>query len=93
MAQHTLAASTAASLMALALLTSPVLTHAAAKEKCFGISKAGQNNCANLAGTHSCAGQSKIDNDKGEWKFVPTGTCATLGGLTLDQAKTAAKTT
>jgi uncharacterized membrane protein len=32
------------------------------KEKCYGIAKAGQNDCANLSGSHSCAGQSKVDN-------------------------------
>lgn len=57
------------------------------KEKCYGIAKAGQNDCANLAGTHSCAGQSKVDNDKGEWKLVDKGTCSTLGGLSKKEAK------
>ena len=57
------------------------------KEKCYGIAKAGSNDCANLAGTHSCAGQSKVDNDKGEWKYVAAGTCKTMGGLSMDEAK------
>ena len=57
------------------------------KEKCYGIAKAGQNDCANLAGTHSCAGQSKVDNDKGEWKLVKKGTCSSLGGLSKKEAK------
>jgi len=59
---------------------------AAGKEKCYGIAAAGQNDCANLAGTHSCAGQSVVDNDKGEWKVVEKGTCSTLGGLTKSEA-------
>jgi uncharacterized membrane protein len=37
-------------------------------EKCFGVAKAGQNDCANQAGTHSCAGQSKTDLSLEEWK-------------------------
>ena len=53
---------------------------AASKEKCYGIAAAGQNDCANLAGTHSCAGQSTLENDKGEWKLVEKGTCSKLGG-------------
>ena len=57
------------------------------KEKCYGIAKAGQNDCANLAGTHSCAGQSKVDKDPGEWKLVPKGTCVNLGGLNAAEAK------
>jgi uncharacterized membrane protein len=61
----------------------------AAKEKCYGIAKAGQNDCANLAGTHSCSGQSKIDADKTEWKYVAAGTCTSMKGLTADEAKKA----
>lgn len=80
-------AAAATSLMSLALLSSPALAQSTAKEKCFGIAKAGQNDCANLAGTHSCAGKSKVDNDKGEWKYVAAGTCATLKGMTMDEAK------
>lgn len=57
------------------------------KEKCYGVSLAGQNDCGNLAGTHSCAGQSKVDNDPGEWKIVPKGTCVELGGLLKADAK------
>jgi uncharacterized membrane protein len=69
----------------------PTLAHDAAagkgKEACYGIAKAGQNDCANLAGTHSCAGQSKVDNDPGEWKYVAKGTCKNLKGMTAEEAK------
>ena len=58
-----------------------------AKEKCYGIAKAGQNDCANLAGTHSCAGQSKVDTDPGEWKYVAAGTCKNLKGMTAQEAR------
>jgi uncharacterized membrane protein len=61
------------------------------KEKCYGIAKAGQNDCANLSGSHSCAGQSKVDNDPGEWKYVGKGTCKTMKGMTADEAKKAPK--
>jgi uncharacterized membrane protein len=77
----------AASLMSLALLSGPALAQDAAKEKCFGIAKAGQNDCANLSGTHSCAGQSKVDNGKDEWKYVAAGTCKTMKGMSMDEAK------
>lgn len=60
---------------------------APAREKCYGIAKAGQNDCANLAGTHSCAGQSKVDNDPGEWKYVAAGTCKSLKGMTAQEAR------
>jgi uncharacterized membrane protein len=61
------------------------------KEKCYGIAKAGANDCANLAGTHSCAGQAKADNDPGEWKYVAKGTCKDMKGLTADEAKAKTK--
>jgi uncharacterized membrane protein len=55
---------------------------AAAKEKCYGVAKAGQNDCANASGTHSCAGQSKVDNGADEWKLVAKGSCEKMGGKT-----------
>ncbi len=77
---------TAALVVALgAIATLPA--QAAGKEKCYGISAAGQNDCGNLAGTHSCAGQSKVDNDPGEWKLVAKGTCVDIGGMLKKDAK------
>ena len=87
MNHRTMITSAAASLMSLALLSSPALAQNTAKEKCYGIAKAGQNDCGNLAGTHSCAGQSKVDNDKGEWKYVATGTCKSMNGLSAAEAR------
>jgi uncharacterized membrane protein len=87
MTQRTMITAAAASLMTLAMLSGPALAQNAGKEKCYGIAKAGQNDCANLSGSHSCAGQSKVDNDKGEWKYVAAGTCATMKGMTADEAK------
>lgn len=49
-----------------------------AQEKCYGIAKAGQNGCA--ANGHSCAGQSKVDKDPGEWKKMTQSECTVLGG-------------
>ncbi|MQA37807.1 BufA1 family periplasmic bufferin-type metallophore [Rugamonas aquatica] len=60
---------------------------AAEKEKCFGIAKAGQNDCASANGSHSCAGQSKTDNGAAEWKYVAKGTCEKAGGKTAAPAK------
>ncbi|KDB53254.1 putative signal peptide protein [Sphaerotilus natans subsp. natans DSM 6575] len=62
---------------------------AQSKEKCYGIAKAGQNDCGNLSGTHSCAGQSKMDNAPDEWKYVAKGTCKDLKGMTADEARAA----
>lgn len=78
-----------ASVLALGLAGNVAAQDKAAKdkEKCFGIAKAGQNDCANLAGTHSCAGQNKADNDAGEWKYVAKGTCKDMKGLSAEEAK------
>jgi uncharacterized membrane protein len=72
-------------LIAAALLTVATAAAAAdappsAKEKCFGIAKAGQNDCASPTGVHSCAGQSKTDLSLAEWKYVAKGTCEKVGG-------------
>ncbi len=45
-------------------------------EKCYGIAKKGQNDCA----ANACAGTSKVDNDKSAWLAVPTGTCHKIVG-------------
>jgi uncharacterized membrane protein len=88
MNQRALIAAAAASLLSTVLASAPAI--AQEKEKCYGIAKAGQNDCANLAGTHSCAGQAKLDNDKGEWKYTAKGTCESMKGMTAAQAKKAA---
>ena len=51
-----------------------------AKEKCYGIAKAGQNDCGTAK--HTCAGKSTKANAPDEWKYVAKGTCQSLGGKT-----------
>ena len=80
-----LISSALASALALGLAAGPAA--AQEKEKCYGIAKAGQNDCANLSGTHSCAGQAKTDNHPDEWKYVAKGTCKAMKGKTADEAK------
>ena len=89
MNQRALIAAAAASVLSTLLVATPAM--AQEKEKCYGIAKAGQNDCANLAGTHSCAGQSKVSDDKGEWKYVAKGTCKDMKGLSAVEAKMAVK--
>ena len=76
--------STSAALTAvlLASLAAGVTTAAHAQatkpmEKCYGVAKAGKNDCKAGAGT-TCAGTSKVDYQKDAWKLVPAGTCAKL---------------
>ena len=52
-----------------------------AMEHCYGVAKAGKNDCA--AAGHACAGQSKMDMDKASWVAVPAGVCAKLAGGSL----------
>lgn len=89
MAEKTATLSLAAALagaVALAAIAGPALDAQAqdAKVKCYGISKKGENDCANAAGTHSCAGQAKADYEGGEWKYVKGGKaeCEKAGGQT-----------
>jgi uncharacterized membrane protein len=86
MNQRLIVSSALASVLALGIV-GQVAAQDKGKEKCYGIAKAGQNDCANLAGTHTCAGQNKVDNDPGEWKYVAKGTCKSMSGLTLEEAK------
>ena len=48
------------------------------KVKCYGIAKAGKNDCGTAS--HGCAGAAKVDNDPAEWKFAPKAECEKQGG-------------
>ena len=69
----------------LAVSTGAQAADAPAKEKCYGIAKAGQNGCQ--ANGHSCQGQAKADNDPAEWKYVAKGSCESIGGKTMAPGK------
>ena len=75
-----------ASLLALGLATPAPAADPTppATDKCLGIAKAGQNDCATAK--HSCATLSKVDRDPEDWKMVAKGTCEKLGGK-LEQVK------
>lgn len=65
---------------ALGLAAAATLHTASAQEgmeKCYGISLAGQNDCAAGPGT-TCAGTSTIDYQSNAWKLVPQGTCTDI---------------
>lgn len=49
-------------------------------EKCYGIAKAGYNDCADKLGKHSCVGGATKDRDPNEWILVPSGTCNKISG-------------
>jgi uncharacterized membrane protein len=73
------------SLISLGAGSAAVAGDSPAKEKCYGIAKAGQNDCA--ANGHSCAGQSKVDNSPDDFKVVPAGQCEVMGGKTKPATK------
>jgi uncharacterized membrane protein len=74
-----------AALVAVGLSQSAHAQESKDKEKCYGIAKAGQNDCGTA--THTCAGKAKKDNAPDEWKYVAKGTCEKLGGKTQPQPK------
>jgi len=94
MSQHQIVSSALASLLALGLGSS-LSAHAAdgaGKEKCYGIVKtAGSNDCANLSGSHSCAGQATAVDSPMEWKYVAKGSCKAMNGMSAEEAKAAKK--
>jgi uncharacterized membrane protein len=69
-------ASAAAALVSTGALAGPVKPQPN-KEKCYGISLAGKNDCAAGAGT-TCAGTSKRNYQGNAWKYVAKGTCTAI---------------
>lgn len=72
-------AAIAGALTAAAALTTAVPANAAGKgmDKCYGVSLAGENDCAAGPGT-SCEGSSTVDYQGNAWTLVPAGTCASI---------------
>ncbi len=68
----------AAAVAAAAVSTAAAPAWAQAKEKCFGISLAGENDCAAGPGT-TCAGTSTVDYQGNAWTLVPAGECEKYG--------------
>lgn len=91
--QSALIRSAVAGLFAAGLIAGAATASAAepAQEKCFGVAKAGQNDCGSKYSKHSCAGQSKMDNDPNDFKLVPKGSCETMGGKLRPEGDTKAK--
>ncbi len=52
------------------------------KEKCYGVVKAGKNDCAAKDGSNSCAGQATKSGSANDWVYVPAGLCDKLVGGT-----------
>ena len=74
-----LAASAILALAAGHAVTGTAAAAEGAKEKCYGVSLKGKNDCAAGPGT-SCAGTSTADYQGNAWKHVKVGTCVKMGG-------------
>jgi uncharacterized membrane protein len=71
-----------ASALAAALSVAPVASAQAQEtEQCYGVAKAGQNDCK--AGSHDCKGQSEVDADPDSFVLLPVGTCKKIEGASL----------
>jgi uncharacterized membrane protein len=68
------AAVSAPALIASAMTSTPSQQPAFKAEKCYGIAKAGKNDCA-ATGNSSCAGTSKLNGDPKAWIYVAEGYC------------------
>jgi uncharacterized membrane protein len=61
----------------------PAPTPSFKAEKCYGVAKAGKNDCQTARS--SCAGTSKRDGQGDAWLYVPAGTCERLVGASLSR--------
>mgnify|MGYP001826797139 CR=1 FL=1 len=63
--------------VAAAFAAQTTTAEAATKEKCYGVSLAGENDCAAGPGT-TCAGTSTVDYQGNAWTLVDAGTCTEI---------------
>jgi uncharacterized membrane protein len=73
------------SLLALGPLAAAAATDKAPVEKCFGIVKAGKNDCQTVVS--ACAGTATRDGQKDAWIYVPKGSCDKIVGASLKSSK------
>lgn len=71
-------ASAVSGLIALGAVSSQALAAKPGMEKCFGVAKAGKNDCQ--TSTSACAGTAKDDGQKDAWIYLPEGTCDKIVG-------------
>jgi uncharacterized membrane protein len=76
---------TIAAALSAALLLANTVQAQGAGEKCYGVAKAGKNDCQTA--TSSCAGTSKKDHQVDAWITLPKGTCAKIAGGSLTASK------
>jgi uncharacterized membrane protein len=67
--------------LTVAAMSIPAHAEAPKMEKCYGVVKAGKNDCQTSAS--ACAGTATKDNQKDAWLYLPKGTCEKISGGTL----------
>lgn len=55
-------------------------------EKCYGVAKAGMNDCSGKKSDHSCAGQATRNSDANDFVALPKGTCNKIAGGMLSES-------
>ena len=83
--KHVTIAAAIGSLLAVGVANAETPDGKDAKVKCYGVAKAGKNDCATAS--HSCAGSSRKDNDPAEWMKMPKADCEKAGGKVGDDKK------
>lgn len=63
---------------AVSMASAPAMAGKAGHEKCYGVAKAGQNDCAVASLGTSCAGSATSDHIGDAWIYVPTGSCEAI---------------
>ena len=84
-ARNTLVTTALTGLIALGLTGVTAAAEKAPMEKCYGVVKAGKNDCQTA--TSACAGTAKKDGQKDAWIYVPKGTCDKIAGGSLQAKK------
>jgi len=85
--QKMLGTAVASSVLAAALMTTPIAASATASERCADIVKGGSNGCAVKTLGISCQGNATEDNMEGAWVKVPEGTCANIVSICAGDAE------
>ena len=82
---HNILSAAIGSLLVMGLVSGNAMAADMKSENCFGIAKAGKNDCASNKSAHSCAGQATKNNDPQDFVAVPQGTCDKIaGGMTMN---------
>lgn len=75
---HNILSAAIGGLLAMGLATGNAVAADMKMEKCFGIAKAGKNDCSSKAAGHSCAGQASQSSNRSDFVAVPAGTCSKI---------------